>query len=85
MTVTQTISNLQNKEDIRVQHPPVNLLYVIFIIYMYPCGSFFSAFTGLLWHEDAFEAKAASYKPPDWFCAASELDSTTWYPVKRYV
>ncbi|XP_075896322.1 uncharacterized protein C7orf57-like isoform X2 [Nelusetta ayraudi] len=32
---------------------------------------------GLLWHEDAFEAKAASYKPPDWFCAASELDSTT--------
>lgn len=82
--MTQTISNLQNKEDIKVQHPPANL-YVIFIIYMYPCGSFFSPFTGLLWHEDTFEAKAASCKPPGWFCAASEPDSTTWYPVKRYV
>lgn len=54
------------------------------IIDMYPRRSFLH-FTGLLWHEDTFEAKAASYKPPDWFCAASEPDSTTWYPVQRYV
>lgn len=81
--VILTMSNLQNKEGIRVEpsccliytHVPVRGLkhfaYICFLSFSHPCS------TGLLWHEDTLTSIPNSYKPPpaDWFYTASEEDS----------